>query len=75
MDIDNITLGDIEDIEDYAGLPLSDIGEDKPGVAKLRTALVWVLKRKENPSFTIEDARKLPSSEVAAIFGETEPKK
>jgi hypothetical protein len=75
MDINTLTLGDIEDIENYAGLSFSEIGEDKPGVAKLRTALVWVLKRKENPTFTIDDARMLTPDELERIFEDTEPKK
>jgi hypothetical protein len=75
MDIGNITLGDIEDIENYAGLPLSDIGEEKAGVSKLRTALVWIIKRKDNPQYTIEDARALPSSEISALLGESDSKK
>jgi hypothetical protein len=75
MDIDTLTLGDIEDIENYAGLSFSDIGEDKPGVSKLRTALVWVLKRKSNPDFTIDDARNMTPDELTAIFEDTPLKK
>lgn len=75
MDIDTLTLGDIEDIENYAGLSFSDIGEDKPGVSKLRTALVWVLKRKTDSSFTIEDARQMTPDELSKIFEETPLKK
>jgi len=75
MDINTLTLGDIEDIENYAGLAFSEIGEDKPGVSKLRTALVWVLKRKENPNFTIEDARQLTPEELERICEDTTPKK
>lgn len=75
MDIDSITLGDIEEIENYAGLPFGDIGENKPGVAKLRTALVWVLKRKDTPGFTIEDARALSPSELEQLFADDTVKK
>jgi hypothetical protein len=75
MDIDTLTLGDIEDIENYAGLSFSEIGEDKPGVSKLRTALVWVLKRKDNPAFTIEDARNITPDELTSIFEDNPAKK
>ena len=51
------------------------IGDDAPGVSKLRTALVWVLKRKENKDFTIEDARQLTPDELEKIFEDTTPKK
>jgi hypothetical protein len=77
MDFDALTLGDIEDIENYAGLPVSFIADTtKPGAAKLRTALVWIVKRKADPTFTIDDARNLPSSEMNAIlFGEVDEEK
>jgi len=75
MDINALTFGDIEDIENYAGLSFSEIGEDKPGVSKLRTALVWVLKRKENPTFTIDDARMLTPDELDNIFQDADSKK
>lgn len=77
MDFDQLTLGDIEDIEQYAGLPISDIAEvNKPGTSKLRTALVWIVKRKTIPGFSIEDARNLPTTEMNAIlFGEVDAEK
>lgn len=75
MDINTLTFGDIEDIENYAGMSFSDIGEDKPGVSKLRTALVWVLKRKENPTFTIDDAKMLTADQLENIFQDTDSKK
>jgi hypothetical protein len=70
MDFEDITLGEIEEIEDYAGLPIQMIGEmDKVGTHKLRTALAWIVKRRENPKFTIEDAKKLKASELMTIMG------
>jgi hypothetical protein len=68
MDFDDITLGEIAEIEDYAGLPFSEIGEEKVGVIKLRIALAWVLKRRTDPSFTIKDAERLTTSDMAALF-------
>ncbi len=68
MDFDDITLGEIAEIEDYAGLPFSEIGEEKVGVIKLRIALAWVLKRRTDPSFTIKDAEGLTTSDMAALF-------
>ena len=68
MDFDDITLGEIAEIEDYANLPFSDIGEEKVGVIKLRIGLAWIMKRRTNPSFTIKDAEKLTATEMAALF-------
>lgn len=77
MDFDAITMGEVEEIEAYAGLPISKIAEtDLAGASKLRTALVWVVKRRENKDFTIQDAKNLPVSEMNAIlFGEADEAK
>ena len=75
MDFDDITLGEIEEIEDYAGLPISKIGDETPGVIKLRIALAWIMKRRTNTAFTIDDARKMTASELTQFFAETPLKK
>lgn len=70
MEFDDITLGEIEEIEDYAGLPIQMIGDmEKFGTHKLRIALAWIVKRREDPKFTIENAKKLKASELFAIMG------
>lgn len=68
MDFDDITLGEIAEIEDYANLPFSEIGEEKVGVIKLRIGLAWIIKRRTNPQFTIKDAEKLTATDMAALF-------
>lgn len=68
MDFDDITLGEIAEIEDYAGLPFSEIGEEKVGVIKLRIGLAWILKRRTDKSFTVKDAEKLTTTDMAALF-------
>lgn len=75
MDFDDITLGEIAEIEDYAGLPFSDIGEEKVGVIKLRIGLAWIMKRRTDPSFTIKDAEKLTTTDMANLFGDDDTKK
>jgi hypothetical protein len=75
MEFDDITLGEIEEIEDFAGLSISQIGEDKPGVIKLRIGLAWIIKRRSNPNYTVEDARKMSAKELTAFFEEQPEKK
>jgi hypothetical protein len=75
MDFDEITLGEIEEIEDYAGLAISKIGDDTPGVIKLRIALAWIVKRRTNPAFTIDDAKKMTATEMTAFFTDDSLKK
>jgi len=75
MDFEDITLGEIAEIEDYAQLPFSDIAEDRIGVIKLRIALAWIMKRRVNPDFTIAEAEKLTPGDFAELFGDDEATK
>lgn len=65
---DDLSFGDLEDIEDYAGQPFSGLKVDAEGnanlSAKMLVALVWVTQRHDNPEFTVEDARKIRVSEI-----------
>jgi len=75
MDFEDITLGEIAEIEDYAKMPFSDIAEEKIGVIKLRIALAWVMKRRTNPDFTIAEAEKLTPNDFAQLFGDDDTTK
>ena len=70
MDFEDITLGEIAEIEDYAQMPFANIAEDGIGVIKLRIALAWVIRRRTNPDFTIAEAQKLTPSDFAQLFGD-----
>jgi hypothetical protein len=70
MDFEDITLGEIAEIEDYAKMSFSEIGEEKIGVIKLRIALAWIMKRRTESDFTIADAEKLTPNDFAQLFGD-----
>ena len=72
MDFENITLGEIAEIEDYANMSFSEIGDDKPGVFRLRIGLAWVMKRRVDPSFTIKQAEALTPTDLTDLFGSDE---
>jgi hypothetical protein len=75
MDFEDITLGEIAEVEDYAKMPFSDIAEEKIGVIKLRIALAWIIKRRTNPDFTIAEAEKLTPNDFAQLFGDDDTTK
>jgi hypothetical protein len=75
MDFEDITLGEIAEIEDYAQLPFSDIAEERIGVIKLRIALAYVIKRRENPKYTMAEAEKLTPGDFAQLFGDDDTTK
>lgn len=62
IDINDLTLGDLEDIEGVVGseaMRLLMRGEVTP---KGMVALVWVAKRQTDPGFSLDDARKVSLS-------------
>lgn len=73
MDFENITLGEIAEIEDYAKMSFSEIGDDKPGVYRLRIALAWIIKRRNDSAFTIKQAEGLTPTDLTDLFGADEP--
>jgi hypothetical protein len=59
INIESLTVADIETIEDIVGESIDTaFAEGKPR-GKLLRAIGFVVKRRENPEFTIEDAGNL----------------
>lgn len=56
LDIGSLTLREIEDFEAASGMAIGEIGEGKALPARALRAAVWILQRREDPSFTFEAA-------------------
>ena len=74
MNVEDLTLGEVEEIEGYAGVPLASLADNTTPSGKLMVAVAWVLKRKENPSFTLQQAKMLTSKELNDLLGAEDPK-
>ena len=62
IDINDLTIGEVVEIEDLTGLPLDALGQaDKPK-GKMLQALAFISKRRDNPAFTWEMAGALKIS-------------
>lgn len=63
MDFNQLEVGEAVDFEEACGIPISALG---PGnvPAKALVALIWITQRRNNPEFTIEDARRVKFSEL-----------
>ena len=62
IDINDLTIGEIVEIEERTGLPLDALGQaDKPKGLMLQ-ALAYISKRRDNPDFTWEMAGALKIS-------------
>lgn len=83
LDLDALTFGDMEDFESAAGTPLGEVmkhfadaaGDEANILTSFRPkeiiALIWILARHDDESFTIEQARKIPIADLE--FEETPP--
>lgn len=60
IDFDKITLGDMETLEEACGPHVWEEFRTNKMTAKTLVALVWIMKRQDDPGFTMDDARKLP---------------
>lgn len=70
LDLNRLTVGDVEDIEDICGKPLDELDFRHPN-GKLIKAIVYIIARRGDPSFTLDDARKIELSEIRLKEPET----
>lgn len=56
-DLDDFELGDLEWLEEHVGGPLAD--ENVLTSMRSLVGFVYLIKRRDNPKFTLEEARKI----------------
>lgn len=69
IDADALTVGDFEVIEDELGMGAEEVFKNLEGgspSARLMRVLVYIVGRKQNPNFTMDDAR---NTRVSALSG------
>ncbi|EEH64392.1 hypothetical protein HMPREF0044_0129 [Gleimia coleocanis DSM 15436] len=69
--LNKLTLGEVEEIENHTGLSMTEIGEQfETGKGRFSTItyIVYLLKRRENPDFTLEDARAIQLNQLDETF-------
>lgn len=68
LDPDELTLGDIDTIEEMTGVPFDEALEQLGKLStKAMIAFVFVLGRQRDPAFTVEDAKRVKVGTLAAI--------
>lgn len=72
-----LTVGETAAVEDLAKQPIQALQDATAPKGKLIAALVTVIKRREDPGYTIDEAYTLPASEagqlVETFFGAADP--
>lgn len=77
MDIQKLTLGEIARIESIAEAPLANLADDNAPKGALLSALAFVMKRREDPKFTLDQAKELTMADIEALLadGDSDAKK
>lgn len=75
FDFESLTIEDVETIEHISGRAIDSIMDDESPKGKTLKAIVFVVKKKENPMYTLDDAGKVPFKEAMELLqGDADPK-
>jgi len=75
FDFESLTLEEVEQIELIAGTSIDQLMEAGSPKGKALKAIIFVIKKRTDPSFTIEQAGKIPLRDAQnAFMGESDPK-
>jgi hypothetical protein len=75
FDFESLTLEEVELIENLTGTSIDEaFGEGKPK-GKALSAFVWVVEKRNNPNYKMEDAKKLSLKEALSMIQGDETKK
>ena len=75
MKIEQLTLDEIETIENICGVAIDEAFADGRPKGKALKAFIWVAMKRTNPDYKIEEAGKLSFEESLEILGEATQKK
>jgi hypothetical protein len=75
FDFESLTLEEVEIIENLTNSSIDEAFSEGKPKGKALTAFVWVVLKRNNPSFKIEDARKLSLKEALDMVKGDDSKK
>ncbi len=67
FDINELDLGELEDFAEATGIDPMQLQDGWQPTLKAVRAFVWLIRRREDPALTLEDARRVKVSELAAL--------
>lgn len=71
MNVNDLTMREMRDLQKALGLPGDRLQEDAFGLA---AGMAWLIKRREDESFTFDQALDLTQAEVNSMLGDEDPK-
>jgi hypothetical protein len=70
IDFDSFTLGEIVELEDLSGVPVSQFADETRPRGRMMAALAYIIRKREDSTFTFTDALNLKANELAEFNGE-----
>lgn len=72
FDPESLTMGELCDYEDITGMTIDRLGS---GVVTTRMllAMVYITRRREDPSYTLEDAKRVRLMDIEAVTDPPQP--
>ncbi len=72
---ESLTLEETETIEQLTGLSIDTIMDAGKPRGKVLRSFVWIMGKRTNPNYSIEDAGKITLADAVKMFnGDTDPK-
>jgi hypothetical protein len=71
--LDTLTLDEVDYIEEFSQSSITSFYEETQPKAKFLTAIFYIIKKRENPSYTIADAKKVSVTEALALVESLAP--
>lgn len=75
FDFESLTLEEVELIENLTNSSIDEAFSDGKPKGKALAAFVWVVLKRDNPSYKMEDAKKLSLKDALAMIQGDEAKK
>lgn len=75
FDFESLTLNEVETIELLTGSSIDQLMDAGQAKGKAMKAIIFIMKKRTDPNFTLEQAGALSMTEANALFaGENDPK-
>lgn len=76
FDLNSLSMGEVTQLEELSGLSLSAMADETAPKGRFMTAMAYLSKRRDDPTFTWSQAEALTLTEVSALMAteEDDPK-
>lgn len=71
MEMNDLTMRELRDLQKALGIGADEFDKDAFGLA---AGIAWLVKRREDPKFTFDDALDLTQEQLSEIVGDDDPK-